>query len=90
VTAKIEEDFEGSIASIVEELKAERFVLIEMAGLAEREHGGQFLAEMCISSTFVPSHSVKNKLDAGEHFNHTCNRIGYNFATSLSIYIKID
>ena len=41
---KVDEDFTGRVAHFVEELKAERFVPVEMAGFAEREHGSQLPA----------------------------------------------
>ncbi len=39
--AKIKEDFEGSIASSVKELEAERFVPVKVARLAEGKDGCQ-------------------------------------------------
>ena len=42
--AKVEEDFESGISVAVEELKGQRFVLVEMTGLAEGEDGIQFPA----------------------------------------------
>ena len=42
--AKVEEDFGGSVAPFVEELKTERFVRVEMAGFGERKNRSQLPA----------------------------------------------